>query len=451
MGLLIRGGKVVTPDGVIQGDLSVESGRITAIGPDLPPADEVVDARGRYVLPGGVDPHCHLMDDLGASTRAAALGGTTSALSFSLPIDDEHPVSAFQRARDKVERGEAHIDIGLHAMVYRPNLLRESDIERLAELGADGIKVFLAYPELDIMATGTSLYRTMVSAARVGLPVQVHCEDGELIEALVLRAAERGEHGPETFAGVRPPVVEDVAVYRALEIAALAGSDCYITHVSSAGAIDHIRAARLRAARRITAEVCLHHALLDVAEYCGPSAGALLVAPPLRAKDHVAAVRTALLDGTIDTVGSDHSQSRTAVDKRICPHGDGCYGIAGIGARVPLLLSWGLENDVPIERLAHLLAAGPARAFGYDARKGRLSVGCDGDVVVWNPAGEWTVEADSFPDGTGTSPYLGRRVRGRVEFVALRGTTLVRDGVLAEPWSAGRLLTPRESKDHGDG
>jgi dihydropyrimidinase len=451
MSLLITGGRVVTPGGVIAGDISVERGVITAIGPDLPRTGEIVDAGGCYVLPGGVDPHCHLMDGLESSTRAAALGGTTAALTFSLPIDDEHPVSAFRRARDKVERGEALVDVGLHAMCYRPNRLSGEDIERLAELGADAIKIFLAYPELDIMATGTALYQAMTAAARVGLPVQVHCEDGELIEALVLRAAERQEHGAETFAGVRPPVVEDVAVHRALTIAALAGADCYITHVSSAGAIGHIRAARERAVRDVFAEVCLHHALLDLGEYRGPSAGALLVAPPLREKDHVEAIREALRDGTIDTVGSDHSQSRTPVDERICPHGDGCYGIAGIGARLPLLLSWGMENGIPIERLAHLLATGPARAFGHGRRKGSLSVGYDGDVVVWDPTGDWTVEADSFPDGTGTSPYLGRRVRGRVQFVALRGRPLVRDGEPVEPLTAGRLLTPRGMKDHEDG
>jgi dihydropyrimidinase len=451
MSLLIKGGRVVSPDGVVAGDISVDNGVITAIGPDLPRTGEIVDAGGCYVLPGGVDPHCHLMDGLENSTRAAALGGTTTALSFSLPVDDEHPVSAFRRARSKVERGESLIDVGLHAMCYRPNRLSDQDIERLAELGADAIKIFLAYPELDIMATGTSLYQAMVAAARVGLPVQVHCEDGELIEALVLRAAEREEYGAETFAGVRPPVVEDVAVHRALTISALAGADCYITHVSSAGAIDHIRAARGRTDRDVFAEVCLHHALLDAGEYRGPAAGALLVAPPLREKDHVEAIREALADGTIDTVGSDHSQSRTPVDERICPHGDGCYGIAGIGARMPLLLSWGMEHGIPIERLAHLLATGPARAFGYGRRKGVLSVGWDGDVVVWDPTGDWTVEAGSFPDGTGTSPYLGRSVRGRVQFVALRGRPLVRDGAPAEPLIAGRLLTPRGMKDHEDG
>lgn len=110
-----------------------------------------------------------------------------------------------------------------------------------------------------------------------------------------------------------------------------------------------------------------------------------------------------------------------------------------------------MEHGIPIERLAHLLATGPARAFGYGRRKGRLSVGCDGDVVVWDPTGDWTVEAGSFPDGTDTSPYLGRRVRGRVQFVALRGRPLVRDGALAEPLTAGRLLTPRGMKDHEDG
>lgn len=442
MSLAIVGGDVVTEDGVVRADVLTDGGVITAVGANLVRPEETVDAAGCYVLPGGVDPHCHLIDDLAASSRAAARGGTTTALSFSLPLDGEHPADALSRARGLVERGESVIDVGLHAMCYRPNLLVEKDIERLADLGADAVKVFLAYPELGIMASGDGLYRTMRAASRVGLPVQVHCEDGELIEALVEEAADRGDQGPGVFAAVRPPQLEDVAVHRALTIASLAAADCYITHLSSAGALRHVRFARRgKGTRRVSAEACVHHILLDAAEYRGPAAADLLVAPPLRSQDHVDAVRAAVSDGTIDAVGSDHAQRRTAVDQRLCPGGGEHYGIAGIGARMPLMLSWGIGQGIPIERLAYVLATGPARAFGHAPRKGEISVGSDADLVLWDPNEDWTVETDSFDDGTNSSPYVGRRVHGRVRSVFLRGRCLVRDADLYS-LTPGRLSMP---------
>jgi dihydropyrimidinase len=451
--MVIRRGRVVTPTGVLETDVAVSAGTIAAIGPDagasVPGAREV-DARGCYVLPGGVDPHCHLMSGLGPSSRAAALGGTTTALSFSLPEDGEDTLSAFRRARALVTSGVSAIDVGLHAMCYQPNVLTAADLEQLAELGADAVKVFLAYPELGIMATGDGLHRVMTAAARLGLPVQVHCEDGELIEALVEDASSLRLTGARTFAEVRPPVLEEVAVRRALAIAELTGSRLYVTHLSSADAIGHIRRARAAGQQGISAEACLHHLLLSVEEYAGPAADQLLVAPPLREEEHVEAVGAALRDGTLDTVGSDHSQQRTVVDERICPCGDAQYGIAGIGARMPLLLSWGMENGIPIERLAHVLSTGPADAFGYGPRKGRIAVGSDADLVVWDPARHWTVEADSFRDGTGTSPYLNRKVQGWIRFVSLRGRVLVDEGRLNTSEEPGRLLAPARNRGRRD-
>jgi dihydropyrimidinase len=453
--LVIRHGRVVTPNGTVSADVVVKDGVVIAVGPDAGDRSapgvvtEVVDAQGCFVLPGGVDPHCHLMAGLGSSTEAAALGGTTTALSFSLPEEGEDTLSAFRRARARVEAGESAIDIGLHAMCYQPNLLTASDVATLAGLGADAVKVFLAYPELGIMATGDGLHRVMTAAARAGIPVQVHCEDGELIEALVEGAAEESRTGPFAFAEVRPPALEEVAVHRALTAAELTGSRVYITHLSSAGAIEQVRLARAAGGRDISAEACLHHLLLSVDAYAGPAAGDLLVAPPLRADHDVQAVRKALSDGTLDTVGSDHSQQRTVVDERICPCGDAEYGIAGIGARMPLLLSWGTEQGVPIERLVHVLSTGPADAFGYGPAKGRIAVGSDADLVVWDPAREWTVDAGSFPDGTGTSPYSGRDIRGWVRWVALRGRVLVRDGELVSSSERGRLVVPRRNGGRG--
>lgn len=445
MTVLVHGGRVVTPGAVIAADVLCRDGRIVDIGPGLAASEaaaERVDATDCFVLPGGVDPHCHLMSGLTDATRAALVGGTTTALSFSLPEDGESTVSAFRRAAAKVDAGEAMVDVGLHAMCYSPNTLTEADFVELGALGADAVKIFLAYPELGIMATGDGLFRAMTYAAAHGLPVQVHCEDGELIEALVQRTELAAEpYGAPVFAAVRPTSLEAVAVQRALTVAGLTGCRLYITHVSSDAAVRAIRQAMNSAALDVSVEACLHHVLLDDSEYRGPAAGALLVAPPLRAREDVAAVQRALADGTVDALGSDHSQSRTTVDERICPCGDAAYGIAGIGARVPLALGWALDRSIPIERIAHLLATGPADAFGYRT-KGRIEIGCDADLIVWNPARSWTVTDDSFDDGTGMAPYCGRRVSGKIETVVADGDVAVVDGQLTEGARRGRRLVP---------
>lgn len=445
VGLIFRAGRIVTADGVVHGDLRIDDGRITQVGGSVrqAPSDEVVDAAGCYVLPGGVDPHCHVIADVAGATRAAALGGTTTILSFTSPSGDEPPGPALRRARRLVADSGVMVDVGLHAACYRPNALTLEDVEEVARLGGDAIKIFMAYPELGIMASGGALFRTMSYAARVGLPVQVHCEDGELIEALVEEAAAAGRRDVLTFAEVRPPAAEDLAVIRALTIARLAGASCYLPHLSSAGAVEAVRRARAtsggetRAA--VTAEVCLHHALLDDDEYRRAGGEDFLVAPPLRSPTQRAAIGCALLDGTIDALGSDHSQARTPVDGRISPSPASQYGIPGIGVRLPLFLSWGAQQGIRIERLSYLLSTGPARAFGYRT-KGHLSVGTDGDVVVWDPTGTWTVAADSFPDGTGCAPYAGREITGRIRFVSSRGRPLVRDGELVAREPRGRIL-----------
>ena len=458
VGLVILGGMVVTPGGVVEGGVRVESGVLSAVGPGVGagPGDEVVDAGGCYVLPGGVDPHCHVMADLAGASRAAAAGGTTTVLSFTSPETGEAPAPALRRARGTVASGVSATDVGLHAACYQPDELGEDEVREVAELGADALKVFLAYPELGIMASGTGLYRAMSYAAQSGLPVQVHCEDGELIEALVEQAGAAGRRTTATFAEVRPPVTEELAVTRVLAVAALTGADCYLPHLSTAGALDAVRAARSvagvggggsrgRGGRRILAEACVHHFLLDEGVYATPAGEDWLVAPPLRPRSHADAVGAALADGTVDTVGSDHSQVPTPVDPRIASSPGSDYGIPGIGARLPLLLSWGTGAGIPIERLAHLVSTGPAEAFGYPA-KGRLVPGADGDVVVWDRSGRSVLDAGSAPDGTGRAPYAGRELAGQVRFVCARGVPLVDAGTWVGPADGGRVLTPRRGR-----
>jgi dihydropyrimidinase len=427
--LAVTGGTVVLPGGAVPADVVIEDGRIAALArPGSAPAGPGrLDATGCFVLPGGVDPHCHIMADVAAATRSAALGGTTTVLSFTNPGPGEEAVACFLRRRDELAAGQPAVDVGLHAVLYRPDEV--ADLAALLAAGASGIKVFLAYSELGIMWSTRGLFELMTAAARHGQVVGVHCEEGELIDGLAAAAVAAGRTGVRVFAQTRPPGAEAAAVARVLEMARVTGATCYLVHLSCAEALDQVRLARRRGSPRLRAEVCLHHLLLDDRCYLRDDAERYLVCPPLRPPGHPEALWQALADGTLDLVGSDHCQERSRTIGEFAPDGRGYrYGIAGAGARLPLLLSRGLARGLPIERLAEVACANPARAFGHHPRKGVIAPGSDADLLIWDPAAETAIGADSFDDGTGDSVYAGTRLAGTVRDVLLRGRVLVRHG-----------------------
>jgi dihydropyrimidinase len=263
--LAVTGGTVVTPDGTRQADVLIRHGTIIALaGAGAAPAGaERLDATGCFVLPGGVDPHCHLMADVAAATRAAALGGTTTVLSFTNPGPGEGTVACLLRCREELAAARAAVNVGLHAMLYRPDHVVPADLQALRGAGVGGIKVFLAYPELGIMWSTRGLFELMTAAARQGQVVQVHCEDGQLIEGLAAAAIAGGRTGAALFAETRPPEAEAASVALVLSAAAITGTTCYLVHLSCSQAIDQVRLARERRSPAVYGEVCLHHLLLD--------------------------------------------------------------------------------------------------------------------------------------------------------------------------------------------
>lgn len=438
----VIGGTAFTPDGPRQADVLIADGKIAALGDAAPGTDRrPVDATGCYVLSGGVDPHCHLMADVRPATVAAARGGTTTALSFTNPGAGESDLDCLLRRRADLAAGRPAIDVGLHAMLYHPGRVTMADLTAARQAGAAAVKVFLAYPELGIMCPAGKLFELMSNAQRLGMIVQVHCEDGALIDALVADALAAGRRGARVFADTRPPEVEEAAVAMALAVASLTGAACYLVHLSSAGAIEQVRMARKKGSPRVFAEVCLHHLLLDDQGYAGTDAQRYLVAPPLRDAHQVESLWQALADGTIDTVGSDHCQARSATIAGLSPAGGSYrYGIAGIGARLPLLLSAARPRGIPVGRLMELVSSNPARIFGHYPRKGALAVGSDADLVVYDPAGQTSLDAEDFSDGTGDCVYAGLPLLGRIRAVLARGQLVVRGGRFVGADRAGGYL-----------
>jgi dihydropyrimidinase len=471
----VTGGTVIMPGGPVRADVRIQGGTIAAIGDYRDSGGQQLDAAGCYVLPGGVDPHCHLMAGVHPATSAAARGGTTTVLTFTGPAAGERDLDALLRNRGELEGGGAVTDVGLHAAIYDPEHVSYHDLAAVKRAGAAAIKIFLAYPELGIMCSTRRLYELMCAAREIGLLVQVHCENAPLIDALVAEAlraeaaagaggepgrpgesgrparsgrpgrpghpAGPGRSGARIFADTRPPETEEEAVARTLAVASLAGAACYLVHLSSAESLDQVRLARRRGQRDIFAEVCTHHLLLDDTRYAGADAERYLVCPPLRDRRHVEALWEGLADGTIDTVGSDHGQVRSPVTGPLAEAGHHYhYGLAGVGPRLPLLLSAAAARGLPVERVAELAAANPARAFGHYPAKGALAPGSDADIVIFDPGGDAALPDDGFGDGTGDSVYAGLATRGRIRAVLLRGQLIVTGGMLVDHGRPGRYL-----------
>jgi dihydropyrimidinase len=429
----IAGGTVVTPMGAFPGDLLVDGAHIAGVvGPgvrtDAQTDRERIDASGCLVLAGGVDPHTHLLSDVPAAD-AGLLGGTTTALSFTWPEPGESPVESFVRARDELLPRTA-LDVGLHAAFWRPDLLRPEHVRELHDLGVCGLKLYLAYPELGIMASDRHVYETMRLGAALGLPVQVHCENGDLIEALVAERLAAGATGIRSAFDTRPPVAEEEAVHRVCRLAELAQATVYLVHMSSAGSLELVRDARRRGPR-VLCEVCTWSLTLDDGVYERDDAERYLACPPPRSRDHVEGLWAGVRDGTVDALGSDHHQHRYAPPAQPDFRGV-AYGIRGLRPRYPLLLGEGLRRGVSPERMTELLSRGPARAFGITS-KGALLPGADADVVIWDPRATWTVGADH-------PAWEGVEVDGRVRTVLRRGELLVDDGELVASRSPGRFL-----------
>ncbi len=442
--LVVTGGAVVTPTGPRHADVVIADGKILALAdPGAAPTQaERLDATGCFVLPGGVDPHGHIMADVGAATRAAALGGTTTVLSYTNPGPGEGAVSCFLRRRGALAAAPPAVDVGLHAMLYQPDKVAPADLRALRDAGASGIKIFLAYPELGIMWSARGLFELMTAAARQGQVIQVHCEEGQVIEGLTAAAVAAGRTGVGVFAETRPPGTEAASVALVLETAGITGATCYLVHLSCAESVDQVRLGRRRGSAALHAEVCLHHLLLDDRCYRRNDAERYLVCPPLRPPGHQEALWQGLADGTLDMVGSDHCQERSRTIGEFAPDGRGySYGIAGVGARLPLLLSRGLARGLPIERLAEVACANPARAFGHYPRKGALAPGSDADLLIWDPDADLTITTGTFDDGTGDSVYADERLSGRVRDVLLRGMALVRQGRYVAGGAGGTYLS----------
>jgi dihydropyrimidinase len=403
--LRIAGGRVVAHTGVLDGaDVLVEDGHVVAVGETVPGAREL-DARGCYVLPGGVDPHAHVYEGLADAPLAAVRSGTTEVAAYAPPEPGERVEDAC--ARWDVLAAGAPCRIDPLAMVYEPDALDEASFAALAARGVRGIKLFLAYREFGMDAGDDVLLRALLWGRAHGVAPRLHCENAGAIQVLRERLRAAGDLGIDAHPRSRPPLVEEEGIRRALDLARLADAPVYIVHVSTAGGVEAIRRA-LADGLDVIGETCPQYLLLDDAVYAGPAAAMGVISPPLRPRAHAEAIWEGVLDGTLSAIGSDHSHrgSRTAV-----AFDEVVSGGPGVAARMPLMLTAALRDArLPIELATRLLCAGRV-----------VEAGAPADLLVWDPEPAWTLTPATLAEGLDASVWDGTEVRGRPRAVLRNG------------------------------
>jgi dihydropyrimidinase len=466
MKTLVAGGRLVFAEGEQTADLWIENGRIAAIGAGPGwTADRTIDASGRYVLPGCVDIHTHMdlavvgnvgppgeggdlgtestADDFASGTVAAAFGGTTTIVDFAEQAPGQTLAEGVETWHRKLERAAAPIDVGFHLIVRD---LGERPGEELAQLVGDGvtsIKLFMAYKG-DLMVDDATLWRAMRLAAELDALVMVHAENGDAIHEMVERARAEGKREPRHHAATRPCGTEVEAVGRAIEMAAMAGCALYVVHVSCAGSVERIAAARRRG-QPVFAETCTHYLFADESDLDRPDfegAKFVFTPPPRRAADRER-LWLALRGDVLSVVSSDHSPASFEARLRLgrddfaqIPNGTG-----GVEERLMLVHHRGVNGGrISLSRMVELLATNPAKLFGLYPRKGTLAIGADADLVVFDPQREATLSASTLHSRSDHTIYEGEGVRGAPESVMVRGELVVDRGELVAPPGWGEFL-----------
>jgi dihydropyrimidinase len=449
MSVVIKGGRVVTAADDYVGDILVEGERISLIGESLDvQADRVVDASGKYVLPGCIDPHTHLdmpfggtvtCDDFLSGHTSAAFGGTTTHVDFCIQPQGSTFASALETWHGKAE-GKALIDYGFHIAVT--DLREGGTLEELGSLPDQGVtsyKLFMAYKGA-LQVDDETLFRTMQVAAATGALVMVHAENGDAIDVLVKQALAEGHTEPWYHALTRPPETEGEATNRAIQLARVAGAPLYVVHVSCKESIDPIAAAREKG-WAIFGETCTQYFFVDYTflERPGFEGAKYVYTPPPRDRANQEHLWAAVRSDVLSAISTDHCAFKWDGQKTLgkddfskIPNGG-----PGIENRLQMIHEFGVRSGrISLNRMVELLSTNPAKLFGLYPRKGTLAVGSDADLVVFDPEKPVTLSAASHHSAVDYNLFEGTEVIGSPELVLRRGEVIVDGGeLLAKPGS----------------
>jgi dihydropyrimidinase len=444
---LIKGGTVVTAIDQMAADVLIEGGKVVALlgREHTVEPDEVIDATGRLVLPGGIDVHTHMelpfggtfaADTFETGTRAAAWGGTTTIVDFAVQAKGDSAMEGWEAWMGKA-RGNCAIDYGFHMITGDINDQTIKEMELLVREGVTSFKMFMAYPGVFYSDDGQIL-RAMQKAAEDGSTICMHAENGIAIDVLVEQALERGDTDPIHHGIVRKSILEGEATHRAIKLAELTGVQLYIVHLSAKEALDEVIAARDRGLS-VYAETCPQYLFLSLESLGNGFDGAKYVcSPPLR--DETAGHQQRLWQGLrtndLQIVSTDHcpfcmgDHHTFGTQKQL---GDGDFskipnGMPGVEPRMALLYNGGvLEGRISLNRFVEITATTPAKMFGMYPQKGTIAIGSDADIVVLDPHGKHVLSVDTHHMDVDYSAYEGWEMTGKVETVLSKGKVIIAD------------------------
>jgi len=453
--LVIRGGTVATAADTTLCDVGVKDGAVAALGKNLGSAIREIDASGRFVLPGGIDSHCHIeqrssagvvcADDFYSATVAAAFGGTTTVIPFAA----QHRGQSLRRVVEEYHEAagpKAVIDYAFHLIISDPSeQVLGQELPALIRDGYTSFKVYMTYDLLQL--DDGQMLDILAVARREGALVMVHAENHDMIKWLTARLLDRGLGAPRYHAVSHARLAEGEATNRAVSLSQLLDVPILLVHVSAAEAIEVIRNAQTKGLK-IYGETCPQYLFLTADDIAKPGmeGAKFCCSPPPR--DHAAqeAVWTGLRNGTFQVFSSDHAPYRFDASGKL-PKGDKttfkeiANGVPGIELRLPLLFSEGVgKGRLDLNAFVALTATNHAKLYGLYPKKGTIAVGSDADIAIWDPQRKTTITAGMLHDNVGYTPYEGRRLGGWPVTVLSRGRIVVEDGKLTAERGSGTFL-----------
>jgi dihydropyrimidinase len=444
MGTVFKNGTIINAAETVQADILVEGGKIVLIGAALPTqGHSVVEAAGKYLIPGGIDVHTHLdlpfggtssSDDFDTGHKAAAFGGTTTHIDFVIQpkggsLHDGLEVW-HKKAGDK-----ACIDYGFHLAItdLRDDVMKE--IPTLVNEGVTSLKLFMAYKGV-FQVDDTTLFRAMMTAAENGMIVMVHAENGDVVADLIAKYLDEGKTDPYYHALSRPSAVEGEATGRAVALAGVAGCPLYVVHMTCEEAVAQLRMGRARGLP-VMGETCVQYMFATVDDLKRPNyeGSKFVCSPPVRTVKDQQVLWSALKDRTLQVVSTDHcpfwfegGKDGKLAGKEL---GKGNFakipnGLPVIEDRMKIMWSYGVGGGyIDMNRFVEINCTNPAKIFGLYPRKGTISIGADADIVVWDPSHEETISAKTHHMNTDYNIFEGYKVKGGASAVFVRGTQVV--------------------------
>jgi dihydropyrimidinase len=460
MGLLVKNGEIVTSDARYRADIWCEGETISLIGSDLPapPGTEVIDASGKLVFPGFIDPHVHIYlpfmgtfakDTYLSASRAALVGGTTTFIEMVCPSRSDDPLEAYELWKSQAA-GKSACDYAYHMGVTRFDDRTEEILTRIVKDGTASFKVFLAYKGA-FGIDDTELFRTLELARRLGVIVTAHCENAELVAQLQRRLLAEGKTGPEWHEPSRPTEVEAEGVHHLAAFAELTGAHVYVVHTSCEEALSAAERARSRGVK-LWVETVIPYLVLDrsYAERPDFEGAKYVMSPPLRELRHQGVLWNALKTGQIDTVATDHAPFDFRIQKEMgrtdftrIPN-----GIPSIENRVQLLYTHGVATGrIDLHRFVQTASTQAAKLFGLFPRKGTIQPGADADLVIFDPNQRGRISAKTQQMNVDYSAFESWPIQGLVDTVTVRGRVQVSGGRFVGSNDHGRML--KREPTHG--